>query len=102
MHAVGVFPPLGQTMSNALFALATTYRALFTVAGGYLAARWAPRRPMAHAVALGIIGSLAGTLGLVATWGRGLGPAWYAVGIVVMALPCVWLGARIRARQHLH
>jgi hypothetical protein len=104
MHAAGVLPPLGQAMSDTLFVLATAYRALFTVVGGYLTARLAPRRPMAHAMALGAIGLVAATLGAAATWGRGpaFGPAWYSIGIVVMALPCVWLGARIRTWQLTH
>jgi uncharacterized PurR-regulated membrane protein YhhQ (DUF165 family) len=34
LHAIGVFPPWGQPMSNALFALATGYRTIYTVASG--------------------------------------------------------------------
>lgn len=48
LHAAGVFPPWGQPMSNALFLLATAYRILYTIAGGYITARLAPDRPMAH------------------------------------------------------
>jgi hypothetical protein len=33
LHATGVFPPLGQPMSDALFLLATAYRTLFGAAG---------------------------------------------------------------------
>ena len=33
-------------MSNALFVLATVYRTIYTVAGGYITARLAPNRPM--------------------------------------------------------
>ncbi len=99
LHAAGVFPGLGQPMSNPLFALAAAYRAAYTVAGGWLTARLAPSRPMRHALVLGAIGLLVGTVGLVATWGRGLGPAWYPIAVVAMALPCVWAGAALRLRQ---
>ncbi len=99
LHAAGVFPALGQPMADSLFLLATAYRAAWTIAGGYLTARLAPHRPMRHALALGAIGMLVGTVGLLATWGRGLGPAWYPIAIVAMALPCVWAGARLRERQ---
>ena len=48
LHAIGVFPAWGQPMSNALFALATAYRTIYTVAGGYITARLAPDRPIAR------------------------------------------------------
>jgi hypothetical protein len=99
LHAAGVFPAIGQTMSDRLFVLAAAYRAAWTVAGGYLTARLAPHRPLRHALVLGAVGLLVGTVGLLATWGRGLGPAWYPISIVAMALPCVWAGARLRERQ---
>ena len=39
LHATEVFPPWGQPMSNALFVLATVYRTIYTVAGGYITPR---------------------------------------------------------------
>ena len=41
MHAAGIFPSAPRLMSDPLFALAAAYRALFTIAGGYVAARLA-------------------------------------------------------------
>ncbi len=99
LHAAGVFPAIGQPMPSALFVLAAAYRAAYTVAGGYLTAWLAPSRPMRHALALGAAGMLVGTVGLVVTWGRELGPTWYPIAIVAMALPCVWAGAALRLRQ---
>jgi hypothetical protein len=97
LHALGVFPPWGQPMSDTLFVLATMYRVVFTVAGGYLTARLAPERPMRHVIVLGCIGVVAATLGVALTWNSGpeLGPKWYPVLLVVTALPCVWLGGRM-------
>ena len=48
MHATGIFPSAPRLMSDPLFALASAYRALFTVAGGYVTARLAPDRLMRH------------------------------------------------------
>ena len=56
MHTAGIFPSAPQLMSDLLFALAAAYRALFTVAGGYVTARLAPDRPMHHAWILAGIG----------------------------------------------
>jgi hypothetical protein len=94
MHAVGVFPPSGEPMSDALFVLATVYRAASTVLGGYITARLAARKPMTHVLALGILGIVAGSAGAIATWDLGpeFGPKWYPILLVVTALPCVWAG----------
>ncbi len=96
MHATGVFPGWGQPMSDGLFVWATAYRVVFTVIGGYVTARLAPPRAMSHVLALGIIGSIAAAIGVVATWNAGLGPRWYPLLILVTAMPCVWAGGRLR------
>jgi hypothetical protein len=100
LHATGVFPPWGQPMSNALFALATAYRTIYTVAAGYITARLAPDRPMAHVWALGIIGLVAALAGTMATWNAGpeFGPKWYPLALVVLALPSVWTGGKLAQR----
>jgi peptidoglycan/LPS O-acetylase OafA/YrhL len=102
MHAAGIFPSAPQLMSDSLFALAAAYRALFTVAGGYVTARLAPDRPMNHAWILAKIGLVAGLAGVVAYYAIGeakLGPAWYAFSIPIEAIPCVWLGGRLAASR---
>jgi hypothetical protein len=101
LHATGVFPPLGQPMSDGLFLLATAYRIVYGVASSYLVARLAPDRPMRHALAFGLLGVLLGTVGTVATWGRGpeFGPKWYALAIIAIAMPCAWAGGALRVMQ---
>jgi hypothetical protein len=100
LHTAGVFPPWGQPMSDALFVLATAYRIIFTVAGGYITARLAPNRPMGHAWILGLIGLLAAIAGTVETWDKGpeFGPKWYPIALVVTAIPCVLLGGTLAER----
>lgn len=98
MHATGVFPGWGQVMSDGLFAWASLYRVVFTVLGGYVTARLAPSRPMAHVLWLGVIGSVAAAAGLVATWNAGLGPRWYPVLLLVTGLPGVWIGGFLHRR----
>jgi hypothetical protein len=104
MHAAAIFPRSPRAMSDPLFVLASAYRALFTVAGGYTTARLAPDRPMRHAWILAGIGLVAGLAGVVAYYVIGaakLGPAWYPVSIPVEAIPCVWLGARLAASRRM-
>jgi hypothetical protein len=99
LHAAGIFPALGRPMSDALFLLATAYRTVYSVAGCYLAARLAPDRPMAHALALGIVGVAVSTVGAVVTWNRGpeFGPHWYPLSLIVLAMPCAWVGGKLRS-----
>lgn len=99
LHATGVFPPFGQPMPDALFLLATAYRIVYGAAGGYIAARLAPSRPVSHAVALGIIGAFLSIAGAAATWkgGAEYGPKWYSLALIAVAIPSAWAGGKLCA-----
>ena len=99
LHLLGVYPPMNQPLDNALSVLATSYRIIIGVAGAYLTARLAPDKPMQHAMILGYVGVGLGLVGLAATWNKGLGPRWYPVALVVLAIPQCWLGGRIYVMQ---
>src|SRR5436190_1334952 len=94
LHATGVFTPLGEPIDDRLSLIATSYRVVIGMAAGYLTAKLAPSGPMKHATILGIIGTVLGTLGVVASWGSKLGPAWYPIALAVLAIPQSWIGAR--------
>ncbi len=66
MHATGVFPPWGKPMSDALFGLATAYRIVVSVTGAAV------------------------------TWNKGpeFGPHWYPLLLIVISIPCGWLGGK--------
>ena len=97
LRAAGIFPATGQPMPNSLFLLATAYRAIYSIFGSYIAARLAPDRPMKHALILGFVGVASSAIGLIATWNRGseFGPEWYPIALVVLALPCAWIGGKV-------
>jgi hypothetical protein len=101
LHATGIYPPWFQPMSESLFLLATAYRVVYTVLGGYITARLAPNRPMQHALGLGVVGLVLGTAGTVIAWRAGpeLGPKWYPLALIATALPCTWLGGKLRVMQ---
>ena len=100
MHATGIFPPWGQPMSDGLFALATAYRSGWSILGSYITARLAPFNPMAHALAGACIGIVLSVAGTIATWNRGpeFGPHWYPIALIILALPCAWLGGKLQAK----
>ncbi|MGC1299385.1 MAG: hypothetical protein WA869_30535 [Alloacidobacterium sp.] len=88
MHAIGLFPPLGQPMTDKPLLLATAYRLVYGIGGGYITARLAPYQPMLHALWGGVIGLILGIIGAVTTWNRpALGPHWYPIALIVTALP---------------
>ncbi len=99
LHGLKVYPPWMQRMSDPLFALATSYRLVFNVFGGYVAGRLAPRAPMRHAMILAIVGLVLSLMGLAASIAKpDLGPIWYPLVLVLSAVPCAWLGGRLAER----
>lgn len=102
LESLGVFPPLNEPQSYTSFMLlcALIYRSIFTVTGGYITAKLAPDRPMRHAIILGFMGIVAGTIGVFVAWN--LSPQhWYPIALVVTALPCTWLGGKLKTQKQL-
>src|SRR5215213_8517786 len=96
MHATGIYPFV-QPMADSLFLFAVSYRTIYGIAGGYITARLAPHNPIRHALILGAIGSVLALAGTLATWNRGpeFGPKWYAITIIILAIPTVWIGGKL-------
>jgi hypothetical protein len=99
LHKLGVFPPLGEYTTDKPLVLATFYRVIYGIIGSYLTARLAPNRPMFHCLVGGCIGMVLAIVGSAATWNRNLGPHWYSVALIVLALPQSWLGAKLFLRS---
>ncbi len=99
LHAIGLYPAPGQPMSDRLLLLATFYRTLYAVVASYIVARLAPDRPLQHALVGGFVGLVVNIVGTVATWNRGLGPHWYALALIVLAVPPAWVGGKLREKQ---
>jgi hypothetical protein len=99
LRAIGLFPALSQPMSDRLLLLATAYRAVYAVISSYIIARLAPDRPMEHALVGGVVGLVVSIVGATATWNLGLGPHWYPVALIVLAMPPAWIGGKLRMMQ---
>jgi hypothetical protein len=96
--AAGILPLLGQPLRDTgLLLLSVAYVGVYGVAGCYLAAYLAPAEAMLHALILGALSLMFNVVGMVLMWGRS--PAWYSVSGVVLALPCAWIGGRLREMQ---
>ena len=99
LESLGIFPPLKEGLHITwMLVTATVYRSVYIVAGGYITAALSPDPPMRYVIILGIIGIGLSTLGAVVTIPMGLGPAWYPIALIVLSLPCVWLGGKLRIK----
>jgi hypothetical protein len=74
----------------------TFYRLVYSVLGCYITAILAPDKPFRHAMILGLIGVILSTLGLVAMWDQE--PKWYPISLIVLALPCAWIGGKLKTK----
>jgi hypothetical protein len=100
LHVLGVYPPWGQPMyDTGLNLLALAYRIVYAILGSYVAARFAPRNPMRHAMVLGVLGLIVSTLGAIAAIKMEMGPRWYPILLALTALPCAWLGGALYLRR---
>lgn len=93
LKAAGILPYDHLFVSSKLIVFVIFYRAFYSLIGCYIAAKLAPRDPIKHALALGGLGVLVGSIGAIVA--GHLGPVWYAWILVVIALPVAWLGGRL-------
>jgi NhaP-type Na+/H+ and K+/H+ antiporter len=70
---------------------------LFAVLGGYLAARLAKRRPLAHGVAVALVLAVGAAISLLSTLGNGA--IWSQVSALVFMAPSAVLGGWLRSKQ---
>lgn len=102
LHMLRVYPPWGQPMYDpGLNLLALAYRCVYAVLGSYITATFAPRNPMRHALVLGAIGVVLSLAGAIAAIPMNLGPMWYPILLVVISMPCAWLGGILHRRRHV-
>jgi hypothetical protein len=98
LEKTGVFPSFQEQMTQSSFTawmllLALAYRSIYGILGSYIAAKLSPRKPMLHAMILGVIGFALSLLGAIVMWEQGA--AWYTLGLVLLTFPCAWLGGKL-------
>jgi hypothetical protein len=100
LESLGIFPQPNEGFNTTwMVVTATIYRSIYTVGGGYVTAVLAPEPKMRYVLILGIIGLVISSLAAVATIPMKLGPAWYPIALAVLALPCVWLGGKLKTKN---
>ena len=98
-HAIRpeIFGPNSSTSNVPYLIIAIIYVGVYATAGCWLAATLAGRRPMLHALILGLLGLVFNLAAVPGMWA--LFPHWYTVVSLILVMPFAWLGGRIRERQ---
>lgn len=99
LEKAGVLPKDNLFVGTGLILLVIGYRSVFSFIGCYLTAKLASRKPMKHALILGLIGLVLSSVGAIVA--ADLGPAWYGWTLAVISLPLAWLGAKLYERRNM-
>lgn len=94
LEAVGVFPSSSNVSAYTTWMLvfALFYRSIYTIIGGYVTAKLAPRKIMEHVYALMVLGGIGGVAGAISGWS--LGNHWYPVLLALTGPLFVFVGGR--------
>jgi hypothetical protein len=97
MYNIGMFSRNAVGVTTGAWLIAVLYRFVVGTAGSWITAKFAPRRPLFHALIGGAIGTALGLIGLVMAMIKGpeMGPLWYAFAVLVTILPASWIGGSL-------
>ncbi|MEO5777298.1 MAG: hypothetical protein ABIQ27_10345 [Flavobacterium sp.] len=108
LESTGIFTSTKEQQIQGLntpwfYIIAISYRVIFTIIGGYITAKLAPTKPMKHVLILGIIGTVLALIGNIVgqyiPQTKNALPLWFAIALVVTALPSVWIGGRLATKN---
>lgn len=91
LHFLNIYPPLS---------IALAYRLVYVIAGGYIAARFAPFAPIHHAVILGMVAFTASAADAIVTILLSLDPAWALIALMLTAMPAAALGGVLYCKRN--
>lgn len=84
----------GRMPPDSLAAVSLATSTLWSVIGGWVSARLAPRKAWHHVLGLVLWGEVMGLASAVMTWGKI--QSWYQIGLLLLWVPAVCLGGWLR------
>ena len=97
LEGIGFYPPATkpEAYTSWMFFVSLVDRNVYTLIGGFVIGKLAPREPMKHVAVLAIVATLLGIGGIFASWNTL--PHWYVLAQAVLAFPTVWFGGKLAA-----
>lgn len=96
LESAGVFPPPSEGLHVTwMLIVALSYRIILSIAGCFITAKLAPQNLMKHALILGFIGVFLSTVGAVIGIQMNMSDTWYPIALILVSLPCAWIGGRL-------
>jgi len=97
LESIGVLPnPEKGLFETWAILLVLFYRAVYTILAGFIIARFAPNKPMLHAIILGVIGTAITLLAVSNPEFAQKSELWFGYTLALMTIPCLWLGVKIQ------
>ena len=97
LESIGILPDPGKGLFETwAIILVLFYRGVYTVFAGFIAARYAPVRPMLHAMIVGSIGIVITIIAVSSPSFAEKAPLWFGYTLVAITIPCLWLGVNIQ------
>lgn len=95
LAGIGLFPTNPETYTSWMLFIALVYRTVFYAVGGFVIGKLARNKPGKHVLALAIIATLIGIIGVVAGWNLSWYAHWYAIANAVATFPAIWYGGKL-------
>lgn len=97
LESIGVLPdPEDGLFETWAILLVLSYRTIYTVFAGFIIARFAPDKPMLHAIVLGVIGTSITFLAVNNPDFAQKSKLWFGYTLAAMTMPGLWLGVKIQ------
>jgi len=97
LERIGVLPnPEKGLFETWAILLCLSYRGIYGVLAGFIIARYAPSKPMLHALILGVIGVAITLLSVSNPEFAQQSKLWFGYTLAAMTIPCLWLGVKIQ------
>ena len=94
LHVTGIYPPYGQPMtSTGLLLLASAYRVVYQILGGYLISMVGREQAKKALWIVGVVGSILWILGTIAM--GEYSTAWYGILGAILSIPTVLIGGKL-------
>jgi nitrate/nitrite transporter NarK len=97
LEATGILPdPKKGLFETSAIIVVLFYRGIYTIFAGYVVAKFAPYKPITHALILGVIGTLITVAATNNPSLSGKAPLWFGYTLAITIIPCMWLGVKIQ------